>query len=44
MAANYPEAPDALHRVQARRFFDTLGLLYPCSHCAVGQYTMLATS
>jgi FAD-linked sulfhydryl oxidase len=34
MAAYYPTKPDALHRVQARRFFDALGTLYPCSHCA----------
>lgn len=34
MAAYYPDAPDALHRVQARRFFDALGDLYPCTHCA----------
>jgi len=34
MAAYYPDRPDALHRVQARRFFDALGLLYPCTHCA----------
>jgi FAD-linked sulfhydryl oxidase len=34
MAAYYPDDPSALHRVQARRFFDALGLLYPCDHCA----------
>ena len=34
MAAHYPDRPDALHRVQARRFFDALGLLYPCAPCA----------
>ena len=34
MAAYYPSNPDALHRVQARRFFDALGMLYPCGHCA----------
>jgi mitochondrial FAD-linked sulfhydryl oxidase len=34
MAAHYPDKPDALYRVQARRFFDALGLLYPCGPCA----------
>lgn len=34
MAAHYPDRPDALYRVQARRFFDALGLLYPCAPCA----------
>ena len=34
MAAYYPDDPDALHRVQARRFFYALGALYPCAHCA----------
>ena len=34
MAAYYPDQPDALRKVQARRFFDALGDLYPCTHCA----------
>lgn len=34
MAAYYPDKPDALRKVQARRFFDALGDLYPCTHCA----------
>ena len=34
MAAYYPDNPDALRKVQARRFFDALGDLYPCTHCA----------
>ena len=34
IAAHYPDKPDALHRVQAKRFFDALGLLYPCKPCA----------
>ena len=34
LAAYYPDKPDALYRVQARRFFDALGTLYPCEHCA----------
>ena len=33
-AAHYPESPSAAHRVQARRFFDALGDVYPCSVCA----------
>ena len=38
MAAYYPDKPDALRKVQARRFFDALGDLYPCTHCAVAAF------
>uniref|UniRef100_A0A7S0PN19 Sulfhydryl oxidase n=1 Tax=Ostreococcus mediterraneus TaxID=1486918 RepID=A0A7S0PN19_9CHLO len=33
LAAYYPDAPSATHKIQARRFFDALGDLYPCSTC-----------
>ena len=33
IAAYYPQKPTHAQRVQARRFFDALGDLYPCATC-----------
>lgn len=33
IAANFPEKPTTVQKVQARRFFDALGDLYPCAVC-----------
>ena len=33
IAANFPEKPSTVEKVQARRFFDALGDLYPCTVC-----------
>jgi mitochondrial FAD-linked sulfhydryl oxidase len=33
VAANFPDKPSALQKVQARRFFDALADLYPCAVC-----------
>ena len=33
IAAHFPEKPSTVEKVQARRFFDALGDLYPCTVC-----------